>query len=115
MPTVERHDGRSLLQKARERDEPAVLIGEHEIRHRLARLRRLLAGAGLLQARNHVIDDAGKLRIERTHVVGERLSRAPSGASMLRQRSVLSSSLSANVFSAIIGSGIKHREQPQAT
>jgi hypothetical protein len=51
----------------------AFLVGQNEIRHRLARPRRVLADVVLSQPGHEVIDRLLKVRTEASHRVGEGL------------------------------------------
>ena len=73
MPAMERHRDGSLLQQRVETDELAGFVRENEVRHPLARLRRVLADIVLPQAINQTIDRGLELRAELAHGLGEGL------------------------------------------
>ena len=50
---------------------PSCLVGQQEIRHRLARLRRLAPDAGRMQARDHAVDHIRELGADAPNVAGE--------------------------------------------
>ena len=73
MPAMERHRDGSILQQRVETDELAGFVRENEVRHPLARLRRVLADIVLPQAINQTIDRGLELRAELAHGLGEGL------------------------------------------
>ena len=73
MPAVEGHRDGAFFQQRLEADQLPPFVGQDEIRHRLAGLRRILADIVLLQPRNEMIDGILKLGTQPSHRIGEGL------------------------------------------
>ena len=73
MAAMEGHGDRTFLQQRVETDQLAGFVGQDEIRHRLAGLRRVLADIVLLEPLHQMIDGILKMRAELPHRVGEGL------------------------------------------
>jgi hypothetical protein len=71
MSAMESHNRRTLGQQIVKADETAIVVGQHERRHRLTDLWRTLAGAVLLEARDQPVDRFRRRRNGVAHGIGE--------------------------------------------
>ncbi len=72
MAAVERQDDGSLIDEIGEADEAAALVGQNELRHRLAGLGSALAYIARREARDHAVDDRREFGAQPAHLVGNR-------------------------------------------
>ncbi len=72
MAAMKRDDQLAVLQQPVRADEAPRFVRQHEGRQTIADRRRGASRAGIIQARDHAVDDIGETGIEAANVIGQR-------------------------------------------